>query len=246
MAFLEVKELSKHFGGLKAVNKVSMSVKENEILGLIGPNGAGKTTFFNLLTGYYLPTNGTILFEDHDVTNIAPPHRRSRLGLVRTFQVVKPFTNLTVLENVMVGGFSKTNSTADCHDKALQVLELVGMSRRKDTIASSLTPAERRRMEVARALAAEPKLLLLDEVMAGLTPTEISEFIAIMRHLKEEMGFTLLMIEHVMAVIMTIAERILVLHHGELICEGTPDSVCCNQQVIDAYLGEEFQIADIK
>ncbi len=246
MALLEVKNLSKHFGGLKAVNQVSLEIEENEIVGLIGPNGAGKTTFFNALTGVYIPTAGQIIFDGADVTNIAPPYRRSRLGLVRTFQVVKPFTNLTVLENVMVGGFSRTNSTTECRDKALDVLDLVSMTHRKNIVASSLTAAERRRMELARALAAEPKLLMLDEVMAGLTPTEIREFISILRHLKEERGFTLLLIEHIMAVIMSIAERIVVLHHGEMICEGTPDSVSCNQQVIDAYLGEDFQLAEVK
>lgn len=241
---LEVTELSKHFGGLKAVDKVSFTLQEGEILGLIGPNGAGKTTLFNSLSGYYLPEGGRVVFKGEDITRLWPSFRRCRLGLARTFQVVKPFLNLSVLENVMVGGFARTNSTPDCRRKALQVLDLVNLSHRKNVIAGSLTIAERRRMELARALATEPELLMLDEVMAGLTPAEVQEFLEFLRKLKLEMGLTLLVIEHIMAAIMNIAERILVLHHGQLLCQGTPQEVSSDPQVIDAYLGEEFQLAE--
>jgi branched-chain amino acid transport system ATP-binding protein len=240
---LEVKDLSRHFGGLKAVDQVNFQVEEKEIVGLIGPNGAGKTTLFNTLSGYYMPTSGRIVFQGNDISDLAPPYRRCRVGLARTFQVVKPFLNLTVLENVMVGGFSRTTSTEECRERALECLELVRLSHRKDVPASSLTAAERRRMELARALATQPKLLMLDEVMAGLTPTEVQEFLELIRSLRDDMGITLLVIEHIMAAIMNIAERILVLHHGQLICQGAPEEVACDKKVIDAYLGEEFQLA---
>ena len=241
---LELRNVSKHFGGLKAVQDVSFSINKKEIVGLIGPNGAGKTTMFNLITGFEKVTEGSIYFEGKDVTNLSPPHKRCRLGIARTFQVVKPFLHLTLYENVMVGGFCKTQGVEACRCAVDDVIDLVGAKHLKDKIGSNLTIAERRRMELARALASGPKILLLDEVMAGLTPTEVREFLDILKTIRNDLGITLLIIEHVMAAVMNISERVLVLHHGELICEGEPKEVASNKQVIDAYLGEELYLAE--
>lgn len=240
---LEVKDVSKCFYDLIAVDGVTFRIDRGEIVGLIGPNGAGKTTLFNLIGGKYIPNKGDIIFEGKNITKLKPPSRRSKLGIARTFQVVKPFPNLNVIENVMVGGFLHTNYFQENRKKSEEIIELVGLDHRKEVPAGSLTVAERRRMELARALSTAPKLLLLDEVMSGLTPKEVQEFLMLIRSLKEDMDLTIIVIEHIMAAVMSIAKRIIVLHHGKLLAQGTPMEVSRDKDVIDAYLGEEFSIA---
>ncbi len=238
---LQAENLSKFFGGLAALKEVSFGVEEGEILGLIGPNGAGKTTLFNVLSGFFRADQGRVLFAGQAVDHLTAPGR-CRLGLVRTFQVVKPFGNLTVLQNVMVGSFLRTPDPGLARERALEALETVGLAARRDTAARSLTQSDRKRLEVARALATQPRLLLLDEVMAGLNPTELAQMLEILQRIRRR-GITLLVIEHIMAAIMTISERILVLHHGENIAVGAPRAVASDERVVNAYLGEEYLLA---
>jgi branched-chain amino acid transport system ATP-binding protein len=238
---LQADNLTKYFGGLAALKGVSFGIEEGEILGLIGPNGAGKTTLFNVLSGFFRPDHGRVVFADETVTQLKAP-QRCRIGLVRTFQVVKPFGNLTVLQNVMVGSFLRTADPGFARERALEAMELVGLSGRRDTPAKSLTISDRKRLEVARALGTRPRLLLLDEVMAGLNPTELVQMLDLLKRIRSQ-GVTLLVIEHIMAAIMTISERLLVLHHGEKIAEGAPKDVAADKRVVDAYLGEEYLLA---
>jgi len=238
---LQAENLTKSFGGLAALKGVSFGVEEGEILGLIGPNGAGKTTLFNVLSGFFRPDQGRVVFAGETVTHLKAP-QRCRIGLVRTFQVVKPFGNLTVLQNVMVGSFLRTADPGLARERALEAMELVGLAGRRDTAAKSLTISDRKRLEIARALATRPRLLLLDEVMAGLNPTELGQILEILKRIRRQ-KITLLVIEHIMAAIMTISERILVLHHGEKIAEGVPKEVTGDKRVVDAYLGEEYLLA---
>ncbi len=238
---LQAENLTKTFGGLAALKGVSFEIQEGEILGLIGPNGAGKTTLFNVLSGFFRPDKGRVVFAGEAVSHLKAS-KLCRSGLVRTFQVVKPFGNLTVLQNVMVGGFLRTADPGLAQDWALEVMELVGLAENRDKAANSLTTSDRKRLEVARALATRPRLLLLDEVMAGLNPTELVQMLEILKRIRDR-GVTLLVIEHIMAAIMTISERILVLHHGEKIAEGAPKAVAGDKRVIDAYLGEEYLLA---
>jgi branched-chain amino acid transport system ATP-binding protein len=238
---LEAENLTKFFGGLAALKDVSFRVEEGESLGLIGPNGAGKTTLFNVISGFFRPDQGRVVFGGETVSHLRAPGR-CRIGLVRTFQVVKPFGNLTVLQNVMVGSFLRTADPGLARERALEAMELVGLAGRRDTVAKSLTISDRKRLEVARALATRPRLLLLDEVMAGLNPTELVQMLEILKRIRSQ-GITLLVIEHIMAAIMTISERILVLHHGEKIAEGAPRAVAGDKRVVDAYLGEEYLLA---
>jgi len=235
---LEVKGLTKKFAGLRAVHNVDFVVQKGKILGLIGPNGAGKTTIFNMISGSLKPNEGRIFFKEHDITGLSPPRICLR-GIARTFQIVKPLPRLTVLENVMVGAFSKVKDPKKARERALEILEFTEQLPKKDVKASSLTLGEWKKLEVSRALATNPELLLLDECMAGLNIKEISDAIHLIGKIRER-GVTLIVIEHVMKAIMSISDRIVVLNHGEKIMEGTPEQVANDQQVIKAYLGEEY------
>jgi branched-chain amino acid transport system ATP-binding protein len=238
MALLEVSEITKKFGGLIAVNRLSLSIEQGEIVALIGPNGAGKTTAFNVISGYYKPDYGKVHFGGKDITGLRPD-QICRLGLARTFQICRPFCGISVLDNVMVGAYSCTNNTNAARKKALEVLDFIGMADLADQPAGNLPIGWRKKLEIARSLATSPKLLLLDESMAGLRPCEINETIEIVRKVAKS-GTSILLVEHVMKVVMSLAQRIVVLHHGEKIAEGDPESIVKNQQVIDAYLGEAY------
>ena len=233
--------VSKRFGGLLALRDVDFTMVAGELVGLIGPNGAGKTTLFSLLSGFLHPDAGDIRFDGVDLRGLAP-ERRCRLGLTRTFQLVKPFANLTVEDNVMVGAFMRTRAPRAARAEASRVLALTGLAPLARERARTLPVEQRKRLEVARALATRPRLLLLDEVFAGLNPTEINGMVDFLRLLHAG-GTTLLVIEHVMAVIMRVSQRVIVLHHGEKIAEGLPPEIVRNRRVIDAYLGEEFALA---
>ena len=240
MTLLTVENISKRFGGLVAVNNLSLTVDRGEILGLIGPNGAGKTTAFNLISGYYRPDTGRVIFDGHDVTG-RRPDQVCKLGLARTFQVVKPFPHLSVLDNVIVGAYNRTSDKRQARRKAEEVLDFLGMASQADQLAGPLPVASRKRLEIAKALATEPKMILLDEAMAGLRPTETDQIIELVRQISKE-GIALLLVEHVMRVIMSLADRIIVLHHGEVIAQGEPGEVVRDKTVIDAYLGDEAAV----
>ena len=238
---LELAGVTKRFGGLTAVSDVSFTVPTGELLGIIGPNGAGKTTLFNVISGYYRPESGRIVFAGHDVTGL-PPHQICRLGLTRTFQLVKPFGNLSVIDNVMIGALTRLPTVSSARLEAERVVESCGLGSHAGSHARTLPVGLRKRLEVARALATRPRLLLLDEVMAGLNPTELTGMIELIRRLHAD-GLTLIVIEHIMAAMMRLARRIVVLHHGEAIAAGTPAEITQDRRVVDAYLGEEFVLA---
>lgn len=239
---LRTKKVTKLFGGLAAVKDVDLEIKRGEIFGLIGPNGAGKTTLFNMISGVYRPSGGTIEFNGKGYADIWHPHQVCRMGIARTFQIVKPFGNLTALENVMIGAFFKTRDAELARKQAAETLAWMGMGDRTNMLAKSITLPDRKRLEFARALATKPELLLLDEVMAGLTPREVDETLLLIRKIREE-GITLLVVEHVMHAIMSLSDRIAILHHGEKIMEGTPQEVAKDERVIKAYLGEEYVLS---
>ena len=238
MALLEVNNLTKRFGGLVANNAVSLEVNEGEIVGLIGPNGAGKTTLFNCISGFYRSDGGSVVFEGQDITRFSAD-RVCREGMARTFQIVKIFKDMTVLENVMVGAFCRTTTSERARQEALKTLEFIGLAEKRDEPGGSLTIAEQKRLELARALATQPRLLMLDESMAGLNPMETRQAVELLRKINAR-GITLIVVEHVMEAIMTISDRIMVLDYGRKIAEDVPQKIARNEEVIKAYLGERY------
>jgi len=238
---LDVQSVSKAFGGLQALSSVSFTVGAGEIVGIIGPNGAGKTTLFNVVTGVYAPDRGRVVFRGEDVTGAAPHHVCKR-GAARTFQVSKPFAALTVLQTVRIGALNRIPDMAGATAKALEVLELMGLVAKRDEPGRALTVMERKRLEMARALATQPSLLLLDEVAAGLRPNEIQDMIALVRGIAAG-GVSVLIIEHVLEAVLRLSGRIVVLNHGEVIAQGRPDELVNDPRVIDAYLGEAYSLA---
>jgi branched-chain amino acid transport system ATP-binding protein len=236
---LEGERVTKYFGGLAAVWNVDFDVNQGEIVGLIGPNGAGKTTLFNLISGALVPKSGAIKFKGKNITG-SKPHQICRKGVARTFQSVKIFANMPVLENVLLGslfGTSNSMSSADAAREATELLEFVGLSAVRATPAKDLTLANQKRLEVARALATKPELLLLDELMAGLNPAEVAQAMELVTRIRDQ-GITIFMIEHVMKAIMSVCDRIMVLHHGQKIAEGTPQEIATSKTVVEVYLGE--------
>lgn len=238
MALLHIEHLTKSFGGLKAVNGFDQEIEQGEIIGLIGPNGAGKSTLFSLVNGFHRADEGRILFDGEDITHRGP-HEICKKGIARSFQVVRPFSDMTVLDNVAVGTFCRCEHRNEARTRATRILEFVGLDAQKNRPAKSLTIADKKRLEMARALGTEPKLLLLDEVMAGLNPKETEETIRLVREIRKT-GVTVFIIEHIMRVIMTLSDRISILQHGQKIAEGVPQEVVRNEKVIKAYLGEEY------
>ena len=238
MSLFEVENLVKYFGGLAAVNDVSFKVEQGEIFGLIGPNGSGKTTMFNLISDYFKPTSGKIYFKGEDITGLKT-NKICHLGIGRTFQVVKPLGRMSVLDNVIAAAFSRVNKKHEAHDLAMETLEFCELVHRKDVLAKSLPIGERKRLEITRAMATKPELLLLDETAAGLNPSELDSAIALIKRIRNN-GVTIIIIEHIMKVIMTISDRIHAINFGQTIAEGTPREVANNPAVIKAYLGEEY------
>ncbi len=240
MSLLEIDHVSKRFGGLRAINNVAFAIEENEIVFIVGPNGAGKTTLFNLITGVFHPDQGNIRFRGQDITHTSP-NGAAKLGIGRTFQIVKPLRNLTVLENVMLGAFLHTASTSEAAEQAKKVLEYLQMDRAAHFIASGLPLAMLKRLEIARALATRPKLILLDEVVSGLTTAEALALAELLKKLPEWGVSAVAGVEHVMQVVMSIAQRVVVLDHGAQIAEGKPQEVVRMPQVIEAYLGAKYK-----
>ena len=239
MGILEGERVTKYFGGLSAVNNIDFDINHGEIVGLIGPNGAGKMTLFNLISGALPTTSGEIRYKDKKITSLKP-NQICKRGIARTFQLIKLFGNMTVFENVLVAslfGMSKDINESDAKRESLELLEYVGLSAVRGTHAKDLTLANQKRLEVARALATEPELLLLDELMAGLNPAEVAQAMELVTRIRDK-GITVFMIEHVMKSIMSVCDRIMVLDHGVKIAEGTPEEITTNSKVIEVYLGE--------
>lgn len=234
---LQVHASTKRFGGLLANREVSLAIEPDEIVGLIGPNGAGKTTLFNCISGYMHSDAGRIVFDGHDVTR-ARPERICHLGVARTWQVVRAFGRMTALENVVCGALRRTNRIGEARARAGELLEFTGLQGREDMPAATLTLADKKRLEIARALATRPRLLLLDEAMSGLTPAEAAAAVTLVRRIHEELGMAICVVEHVMEVVMPLSHRVVVLDYGVKIADGAPQDVVRDAQVIRAYLGE--------
>jgi branched-chain amino acid transport system ATP-binding protein len=238
MEILTVKNLTMKFGSLAAVDDVSLSVHQGEIIGLIGPNGAGKTTFFNCLTGYLNPRSGSIRFDSHNITGLRP-NKVCKLGLARTFQIVQVFKEMRTWENVIVGAFCRMADAVQAYELTLGILEFTGLYEKKDFLVGNLTIADQKRLEISKALATHPRLLMLDEAMAGLNTTETNEAIELIKKIHDR-GITLIIVEHVMEVIMSISQRVVVFDSGKKIAEDSPDKIVKNPLVIEAYLGESY------
>jgi branched-chain amino acid transport system ATP-binding protein len=238
MEILNIKNLTMKFGNLAAVDDVSLSVRQGEIIGLIGPNGAGKTTFFNCLTGYLHPHTGSMRFDGHNITGLRP-NKVCKLGLARTFQTVQVFKEMTTWENVIVGAFCRMADAAQAYEQTLGILKFTGLYEKKDFLVGNLTIADQKRLEISKALATHPRLLMLDEAMAGLNATETNEAIELIKKIHDR-GITLIIVEHVMEVIMSISQRVVVFDSGKKIAEDSPDKIVKNPRVIEAYLGESY------
>lgn len=238
MTMLEVKDLSKRFGGVIALNGVQLKIDKGEMIGIIGPNGAGKTTLYNCITGFYKPTSGKIIFNGKDITGL-PSHKICKIGIARTFQIPRPFANLTLLENVMIGALGMGMTLSEAREYSKEIISFLMLDRYANYSINKLNFNYWRRCELARALATNPKLLLLDETFAGLNPAEIDEMIKIVRKIHDR-GITIVITEHVMKVVMSLAERIIVLHQGKVIADGVPEEVVNDINVIEAYLGQRY------
>jgi branched-chain amino acid transport system ATP-binding protein len=238
LIFLKIDKITKNFGGLTALQQVSFDVSEGQIKSVIGPNGAGKTTLFNIISGLIHPNAGRIFFCGKEVTENVP-EENARIGIARTFQVTKPFLNMTVLQNVMIGALKDTSNIENSRKKAMEILEFLDMEKIKDVFPGNLTVEDRKRLELARALALNPCLLLLDEVMAGLNPSEVEDFKKVLIDIRNE-GMTILLIEHVLHAVLSLSDEVVVLNYGEKIFDGGPKEVVRDQRVIEAYLGEDF------
>jgi len=236
MSLLEIREVSKRFGGLTALSNVSYSVHQGEILGLIGPNGAGKTTLFNVVNGFYPPSKGEVLFKGERISHLQP-YQICKFGIGRTFQVVRPLQRMTVLDNVIASAFLRAKNKEDAKEMALEALRFTGLYEDKDLISKGLPLGKRKKLEITRALATKPEMLLLDESFAGLNPSEQNELIDIIRQIRAK-GITIMIIEHHMKVIMSLSDRVVVLNYGQKIAEGTPKEIGSNPLVIEAYLGD--------
>ena len=235
---LVVKNLCKHFGGIEAVKNLDFQLQGGEILGLVGPNGSGKSTTFNLITGFHPPDEGRILFKGEDITGLQP-YRICRKGIGRTFQLIKPLSKMSILQNIMIGAFARTNSVEVARKRALEQLEMTGLLGKKDLLPGELTYADRKRLELTRALATTPDLLLLDEIAAGLNPAETQEIVRLIGEIRKA-GIAMIVVEHVMDFIMSISDRLMVLNQGIKIAEGPSEEVVHDPKVVDAYLGEDY------
>ena len=239
MAFLEVKDIVKDFGGLVANSNVSFQIEKGEIIGLIGPNGAGKTTLFNCIVGFYSPDSGRILFKGNDITGLKP-FQTNRAGIGRTFQIMKVTTGMTVVENVMVGAFCRTDSRYQAREKAIEILGFLGMEGMSEKYINELPITMQRKVGMARALATQPELLMLDEVASGLNHTETDEMVVLLKRVNTEKKITLFLIEHIMEMVMAVSQRVIVLDGGVKIAEGLPGDIVKDENVIKAYLGEKY------
>ena len=238
MKFLEIREVTKNFGGLLANDRISFEMSQGEILGLVGPNGAGKTTLFNCISGYYPVSSGKIILEGRNITNNAPYQICTR-GIARTFQIVQNFQKMTALENVMIGAFLNHKGRKDSYEKSLEVLRFIDLIDKRNDLARNLSPPEQRRLGLGMALATEPKLLMLDEAMAGLTPMEIDDVLDLLRKIRDS-GVSIIVIEHLMRAVMNVSDRVIVLDYGSKIAEGMPKEIVQNEAVIKAYLGRSY------